>query len=35
VYLALFLGGALVVALVFERPLQQLLEWASSNFFRA
>jgi hypothetical protein len=34
-YLAVFVGGALALALVFERPLQQLLEWASSNFFRA
>ena len=32
--LALFLGGALVLAVLFADPIRQTLEWASSNFFR-
>jgi glycosyl transferase family 87 len=32
--LALFLGGALVLAVVFADQIRQTLEWASSNFFR-
>jgi hypothetical protein len=32
--LALFVGGALVLAVVSADPLRQTLEWASSNFFR-
>jgi hypothetical protein len=32
--LALFLGGALVMAVVFADPIRKTLEWASSNFFR-
>lgn len=32
-WLALFLGLALALALVFEGPISQTMQWASSNFF--
>ncbi|MEA2677484.1 MAG: hypothetical protein QOJ81_1625 [Chloroflexota bacterium] len=33
-YLAVFVGATLVLGILFAGPIQQLMEWASSNFFR-